>query len=246
MLRPLLRSAACLLIVLASASAPAQTLKLVSGENAPFAFTDPATGKITGITTDIAVEAARRAKIAYTLELFPWARAFALASSIPDTCVFPLVRLPERESQFQWVGPLFVNKWVLFARSDFDGTFKTLADAEKYAIGGLLNDGPSVYLVSQGIRVDMVGDHLTNVRKLAAGRIDLWATGLYRGKAIAADVGAKDIKPVLVFKEVDHYIACHPTTQEESIAALNQTVNRMRTDGWLKKITDQYHDRFFK
>jgi polar amino acid transport system substrate-binding protein len=215
-------------------------LRMLTDENAPFGYTDPASHKITGITADMVVEAARRAKLPYGLEVFPWARAYSLAKNEPDTCVYPLARLPERESLFQWVGPLSVNTWVLYAKSSFQGKVSSVASLEKYAVGGLLQDGPSVYLKSQGVNVEMVGDNKYNVKKLAAGRIDLWATGLYRGKALAAEEGITDIKPVYTIKEVEHYLACSPKTADSAIKALNQAVDTMRADGWMKKIGEQY------
>ncbi|WP_161974748.1 substrate-binding periplasmic protein [Piscinibacter terrae] len=221
-------------------------LHMLTDENAPFGYTDPASQKITGITAEMVIEAARRAKQPYVLEIFPWARAYSLAKNDPDTCVYPLVRLPERESQFQWIGPLSVNTWVLYAKTSFPGKVSSLADLEKYVIGGLLQDGPSMYLKSQGIKIDLVGDNKHNLKKLAAGRIDLWATGLHRGRALAAEEGITDIKPIYTLKEVDHYLACSPKTAESAVKALNQAVDTMRSDGWMKKIGEHYQSAVAK
>jgi polar amino acid transport system substrate-binding protein len=241
----LLRRMICLAAMLAPALS-AQALKLLSDENAPFGYTDPITKKVTGVTAEMAVEASKRAMVPITLELFPWARAYSLAKSEPDTCVYPLARLPERESSFQWVGPLSSNKWVLFARSDFQGVVNNLTDVEKYVIGGLRLDGPAIFLKSKGLNVEMVADSKLNVRKLAAGRIDLWATGLYRGKAIAAEAGIAEIKPVLVIKDVDHYLACNAKVPKDVVKALNRAVETMHGDGWIKKTSDRYQNSFVK
>jgi polar amino acid transport system substrate-binding protein len=221
-------------------------LHLLTDENAPFGYTDPASQKITGITADMVVEAASRAKQPYVLEIFPWARAYSLAKNDPDTCVYPLARLPERESLFRWVGPLSVNTWVLYAKSSFQGEIGSLAALEKYTVGGLLQDGPAVYLKSQGVNVEMVGDNKHNLKKLAAGRIDLWATGLYRGRALATEEGITDIKPVYTIKEVDHYLACSPKTAESAVKALNHAVDTMRRDGWMKKVSERYQNPLLK
>jgi polar amino acid transport system substrate-binding protein len=224
-------------------ASPAQALKLLSDENAPFAYTDSSTQQIVGMTHEMVVEACKRAKVPCTIKLVPWARANVFAEADPDTCVYPLARLPERESLFQWIGPLSTNKWVLFARSDFQRAINDVDDAKNYAIGGLLRDGPTLFLRSKGISVDMVGDAALNVKKLAAGRIDLWATGLHRGRRLAAEAHITSIKPVFVLKEVDHYLACNPQVPTELIKSLNQAVETMRSDGVIKKITDQYQER---
>ena len=144
---------------------------------------------------------------------------------------------------FQWIGPLSTNKWVLFARSDFQATINDLDDARNYVIGGLLRDGPTVFLQSKGIKVDSLGDAALNAKKLAAGRIDLWATGLHRGKWIAAEANITNIKPVFLLKDVDHFLACNPKVSPELIQALSQAVETMRSDGVIKRISDQYQER---
>ena len=239
----------CLLVTCAALFAglglPAQAaapLKLVSDENAPFAFTDQKTRTIAGITTEMLAEAARRAGVRYSTALYPWARAFFRAQTDADTCVYPVARLPEREDKFQWVGPLNKNRWVLFARADFGDAIATLDDVRKYRVGGLLQDGPSVFLRSQGLSVDLVGANELNLNKLTAGRIDLWATGYYRGRIVATSAGAPLPKAVYVIKEVDHYLACNPKVGSGVIRELNAAVDAMWRDGWMKKTIERYQD----
>lgn len=231
-----------LLLMLALPARAAEPLKLISDENAPFASTDPVRHTVTGITFEMVAEAARRAGVPYTAELYPWARALWRGQNEAGTCVYPVARLAQREAQFQWVGPLSKNTWVLYARGDFRDTIGKLEDAKKYRIGGLLQDGPSIFLEAQGIDVQLVGTNELNLNKLAAGRIDLWATGYYRGKLVAKG-SAVDIKPVFVIQEVDHYLACHLKVPARQIKALNQAVAGMWQDGWMKRINERYESR---
>ncbi|MES2259023.1 MAG: ABC transporter substrate-binding protein [Pseudomonadota bacterium] len=235
-----------LLLLALSLSLPgwaAAPLRLVSDENAPYASTDPASKAVVGITFEMLAEAFRRADLPYTTEVYPWARAYFRAQNETDTCVYPLARLAEREALFQWIGPLSKNKWVLFARNDFTETVASVDDARKYRIGGLLQDGPSVLLRSLGVRVELVGTNELNLNKLAAGRIDLWATGYFRGKIVAGKGGVGDLKPVFVLQEVDHYLACHRKVPAYTVQALNQAVETMWRDGWMKKISDRYQEK---
>lgn len=186
------------------------------------------------------VEASRRAELPYKADMYPWARAYWMAQNEADTCVYPTIRLAQREPLFQWVGPLTKSTWVLYARSDFHKKLRTLGDVKKHRVGGLLQDGPSVYLVSQGVNVEMVGTNELNYNKLTAGRIDLWATGYYNGKLVAPKSGRVNIKPVFVLQEVDHYLACNLKVPEQSIKAMNHAVSSMWLDGWMKRINDNY------
>ena len=38
------------------------------------------------------------------IEVLPWARAFQIASERPNTIIFSLVRTPDREDKFIWIG----------------------------------------------------------------------------------------------------------------------------------------------
>jgi polar amino acid transport system substrate-binding protein len=218
----------------------ARAVTIVSSENAPFAYTAKGGGKVVGVSTELLAEAFSRAGLLATVEIYPWARAYMMAKNLPETCVFPLTRLAEREASFRWVGPLSSNKWVLFARSDFQGEISQLSDAGRYAIGGLIDDGPSVFLKAQGLTVDLAGDNHANVRKLVLGRVQLWATGLERGRILAEEMGVRELKPVFLIKEVAHYMACEPSISSKTIDGLNKALDSMRADGAAKRIMDRY------
>lgn len=219
-----------------------EAIKLVSTENAPFAYTSASTHQAIGLTTDIVATAAQRAAIPINVSLFPWARAYFLAQNNADTCVFPLARLPERERQFQWIGPLNKNRWVLFARSDFAAVIRSFDELRHYRIGGLIQDGPSVYLRARGVAVEQVSTNELNLNKLIAGRIDLWATGFHRGMLIASKANAGVLKQAFVIQEVDHYLACNLKLPAETVVALNLAAEAMWHDGTMKKINERYQD----
>jgi polar amino acid transport system substrate-binding protein len=218
----------------------ARAVTIVSSENAPFAYTAKGSGKIVGVSTDLLAEAFSRAGLTPSVEIYPWARAYMMAKNLPETCVFPVTRLAEREAHFRWVGPLSNNKWVLFARADFQGVIIQLSDAGRYAIGGLIDDGPSVFLKAQGLAVDLAGDNRANVKKLGMGRVQLWATGLERGRILAEEMGMHDLKPVFLIKEVAHYMACEPSISGKTIDGLNKALDTMRADGAAQRIMDKY------
>jgi polar amino acid transport system substrate-binding protein len=221
------------------AGAVEQPIRLVSDENAPFAYTSSA-GLVVGISTEMALEATRRAGVPASIDLYPWARAYFRAQTVADTCVYPVARLPEREAQFQWVGPLNKNRWVLFARPDFAPAIADLADVRHYRVGGLLKDGPSLFLQGQGVEVAQVGTNELNLNKLMAGRIDLWATGYVRGKLIAAKARVGELKMAYVIKDVDHYLACNPKLPAAAIAALDAAILTMWQDGTARRISERY------
>jgi polar amino acid transport system substrate-binding protein len=236
------RFAACALFAAGLIASPAQALDLLTEDNAPFNYADGQ--QVTGLSTEILQEMGKRANVPMKMQVLPWARAYQSALNLPDTCVYSTVKLPEREALFKWVGPLTVNKWALFAKSDFNKPINTIEDAKHYRIGGVTMDAKAMYLKSLGFaNVDLVGDDNLNLAKLIAGRIDLWISGLYKGKESAAHVGSKMVKPVMVVREVDYYLACNPKTPDATIAALSQALGVLQKEGFVKSVTDRYSDR---
>ena len=236
------RLAACALFATGLLATSAQALDLVTEDNAPFNYSDGQ--QVTGISTEILLEMGKRANVPLKVQMLPWARAYQSALNLPDTCVYSTVKLPEREAWFKWVGPLTVNKWALFARSDFSRPLNSIEDAKHYRIGGVTMDAKAMYLKSLGFtNIDLVGDDNLNLAKLIAGRIDLWISGLYKGKESASHVGSKTVKPVMIVREVDYYLACNLKTSDTAIAALTQALGSLQKEGFVKSVADRYADR---
>lgn len=229
------------LLTLASATS-VHALDLATEDNAPFNYLE---GKqVKGLSTDIINEMGRRAGVPIKIQVTPWPRAYQAALGTPESCVYSTVRLPEREQLFKWVGPLATNKWALFAKNDFSKPIAKIEDAQHYRIGGVIMDAKSLYLKSIGFsNFDLVGDDNLNQAKLLAGRIDLWVSGLYRVNHIAQQNGGKAIKPVLIVREVEYFLACNPNTSDATIASLTRALQGMQKDGSLKELTARYAAR---
>lgn len=221
---------------------PACAIEVTTEENPPFNYQ---TGqRVSGISTEILLAMSERSGVPMAIRLLPWARAYQSALRQTDTCVYSTVRLPERESSFKWVGPLTSNTWALFARNDFNEPIATIDDAKAYRVGGVRMDAKAAYLKSIGFpRIDLVGDDSLNLAKLLAGRIDLWIAGLYSRRNPADQTGSKAIKPVLIVRTVDYFLACHPKTSDTTIEALRKALQSLRADGSLKAVTERYADR---
>jgi polar amino acid transport system substrate-binding protein len=222
----------------------AWALVALTTESLPFSYTAP-NGHIVGVSADVVTEMARRAALPLMLDnQRPWARAMWEAQHLPETCAFSVSRGADRETLFQWIGPIASNKWALFARKDFTATLGSLDDARGYRIGGLRADAKTEFLVARGLPVETIGNDRRNAAKLAARRIDLWVTGLYTGERSAAAEGITDIKPVLVFHETPSYLACSHATSADTVRRLDEALQTMRKEGFVKKVQEQHRAHF--
>lgn len=225
------------LLVAAALAAPiysaADPLRFVTEENPPYNYASKTVDGIAGISTDVVAEAARRANVPVVFERYPWARAYWLAQHEANVCIYSTVRSPERENQFRWLGPIAFNRWALFSRSDFPHVLKSLQDARRFTIGGAQQDARALYLRGLGYKVDAAPDDKLNPRKLQAKRIDLWVAGLYKGRSFAAEQGVIDIKPVLVFHEVEYYLACNLKIDDTIYDKLASQFDALRSENYL-------------
>jgi polar amino acid transport system substrate-binding protein len=230
------------------AAAPALALQMLTEEYPPFNYTE--NKQLTGLSSQVVAEMGQRAKVPMTFAVLPWPDAYDQTQRKPETCIFSTARLENRERVFKWVGPLATNSWGLFARSGFKDPIKTLADARPYRIGGVTNDAKVIWLrdnaVTNIVTVSedkQIPPMLTLDRK-QLNAVDLWITGIYAEKAVAAAANVKDVKLVLKVNEQTLWLACNPGVADTTIKALAGALADMKKDGAYDKIFASYEKRF--
>ncbi|MDC7698887.1 substrate-binding periplasmic protein [Vogesella indigofera] len=228
----------CCLVLPLHAAEPLQ-LRLLTEDYPPFSM-QLADGRIGGLSSDIVREILRRAGIGYRIELLPWVRAYNSAVLEPNTCVYSTTRTEQREHQLQWIGPVVENPWVLYGRDDGPQELSNLEAARRYRLGGYSGDAVAQYLISRGFEVDLASNDVQNLRKLQAGRIDLWATGKYLGAALVAREKAARLRPLLTFNTTFLYLACNQMMADGTVRLLNEHLRGMHKDGTVARINARY------
>ncbi len=228
-----------LALVAHTAAAAAAPLTIVTEDYPPFNMPKAGSQEIVGISSDLLQAAFKKAGIAYSVALFPWARAYDMAQKDPNTCVYSTTRTPEREPLFKWAGPLVHNDWVLFGRAD-SPHLTSLADVKPYTVGGYQGDALTLYLQSQGVRMDVANADRLNPRKLAANRIDFWAAGAILGPYVAAREGVKGLVPALKIKETEMYLACNKAVPDDVVGKINGALKQLAADGTAAAIARKY------
>lgn len=213
-------------------------LSLVTEEYPPYNMSGP-NGEVNGISSRILQALLGEAKLDYTVAIYPWARAIAMARTQAVTCVYSMSRTPERESLYQWVGPLVFNDWALFARSGAAKPAQLQAVA-KARIGSYQGDAIVPFLQQRGHQVDVSSSDELNPRKLLAGRIDYWATGRLIGLYRLQLQGLTGIEPVLNFNRSEMYLACQKDMPEALIRQLNQGLQALDKRGVIRKIYSDF------
>lgn len=232
---------------LAQAEVPADYKVILLTENFP-PYNMAINGKnfaqednIDGIAVDIIREMFKRAGIEYSMTLrFPWERIYKLALEKPGYGVFVTARLPEREEQFKWVGPIGPDDWVLLGRADSNIRLNSLAEAASYQVGAYKGDAISEHLLEQGLQPVLALRDQLNAQKLQSGQIDLWATGDPAGRYLAKQEGISGLKTILRFDSAELYLALNREVPDEVVSKLQAELDKLREEGVVDDIVNNY------
>ncbi|WP_435304168.1 MULTISPECIES: substrate-binding periplasmic protein [Pseudomonas] len=160
----------------ASTYAAEAPLRIVTEELPPFNMTQ--NGRVTGMSTEVVQAVLKEVGVDAPIYSMPWARAYELALNESNVLIYSIVRTPERESLFQWVGAIAPTQWYIYSLADRPVKLNSLADAHGHQIATVNQDVGEQYLVSKGFRV---GEELQsstryehNYRKLKVDHVELW------------------------------------------------------------------------
>lgn len=219
----------------------AETFKIMTEEYPPFNYT--ADGKLTGLSTEVVQQLAKKVGHPEDIEMLPWARAYGLIQQSDGQILFSMTRTEEREKMFKWVGPIASNKWVFFAKKGGGVTIASLADAKKVEkIGTYKDDAAESFLKAEGFtNLDSVLNDEQNVPKLVAGRINLWIVGELQGIHKAKAKGVADqLEKVFDVKDTQLYIAFSKNTPDAEVAKWQAALDAMKADGSIDALVKKY------
>jgi len=233
-----------ILAILIAANLAAQGLTILCEDDPPLQYQDK-DGKITGLTVEVVREIQRRVGSAEEIKLVPWARGYDAALAGPNIVLFSMARTPERERLFTWVGPVMETIYGFFARSDSRISIASIDEAKLAGrIGVYANDARDLILTRLGFtNLDRTTDNITNVKKLMAGRIDLYAGSSTQiaEDARAAGYAPSDLREVFPFQRVRLYVTLSQGTSPAAVSAWAAAFAAMHADGSFRRIFLKYY-----
>jgi polar amino acid transport system substrate-binding protein len=159
-----------------SAIAAEPPLRIVTEELPPYNMTQG--GRVTGMSTEVVEAVLKEVGMEASIQPMPWARAYELALNESNVLIYSIVRTPERESLFQWIGAIAPTKWYIYSLADRPVKLNTLADAHGHQIATVNQDVGEQFLVSKGFRIGKELQSSTkyehNYRKLKVDHVELW------------------------------------------------------------------------
>lgn len=202
-------------------------------------------GVLIGPSVEIVKEIQKRVGSHEPIKVFPWARAYEMALEKENVVLFGMTRTKDREDKFKWIGPLSTKRDILVAKKGSGIVINRLEDAKKVKrIGTLRDDTRERLLKSYGFtNLESVSDEQKNAKKLAAGRIDLWAYKKPGLKTVCelAGVDCIEFEEVFHIRKIDLSIAFSKKTSDSIVEKWRNAFNEMLNDGTIKRIRDKWN-----
>lgn len=230
-----------------------EKITIMTEEFPPFNYTE--NGEITGVSTEIVEAVFKEAGLEYEIKVFPWSRTFNEAQREKNSAIFSVMRLPEREKLFKWVGELVVPKFSVFALKYRDDiVVNSFQDLKKYKMGTAKDDARERFFLKQGfvagVNIDQVAgteSNSQNLKKLEIKRIDLWPMPDAVAEYIVRKEG-KDpsqlLRRVYALDELSktgYFLAMNKGTSDEVVLKLQTAMKKLKKSGYIGRILEKWH-----
>ncbi|WP_041720138.1 substrate-binding periplasmic protein [Pseudodesulfovibrio piezophilus] len=136
-------------------------------------------GELQGVAPEVVREIQAMVGDTNPIQVAPWLRAYEQTKNKPKQALFAIVRIPEREELFKWVGPIFGEGDYFFKHKGSPIIVNTLDDARKVKRIGVRKDGYTHQaLLAKGFtNLDVGPTYDSSYKKLADKRVDLVLMG---------------------------------------------------------------------
>ncbi len=157
--------------------------------------------ELTGASIELARRILDDMRIPYEIRYVgPWPRVLKLAENGQVDIVMSLKNTPERRDYLDFTPtPAFSNPMAVFVRRDksfaFDRREDLIGKRGGVNSGDRYGEGFDEFL-RNNLAVEPTIEMASNFKKLKAGRIDYYITGLYPGLAFLADNAMDDLVPL--------------------------------------------------
>lgn len=218
-------------------------LSWMTEEYYPYSFIED--GRVQGISADLLrLTWARMGEPQHEIRSYPWARAYHFAQTEPNTVLFSMARIPEREDLFLWAGPIATVRFVLVAKKSRGLEIESGEDLKGLTIGTLRQDVGEMLLAPwrELCTIEPVANMEQNLRKLQMGRLDLVSYEENSMHLLLLHLGMSpdDYETVFVLRETPTYYAFHRDTDPTLVARFQDAIEQVKADTSFTRLLDRY------
>jgi polar amino acid transport system substrate-binding protein len=228
--------------LLRTAPAPAGPLKIMTEDWPPFNYEK--NGEIKGISVAIVRAIQKDIGDDAPIQIMPWNRAYVLTLHTPDTALFSVVRIEEREALFKWVAPLMGNDYYFYENRDAPTGIHSIEDAKQESViaASISTNSDHIRLTAMGFRnLSDLDTRSSPAQLLLYKRARLGVMTPVTQPFQEAQAGVTDQlvnTGVLVYSR-PLAIAFNANTDDARIRAWQQALDRLRRSRELERLTQQ-------
>jgi polar amino acid transport system substrate-binding protein len=231
------------IIFFGNQSSLCEELTILTENLPPLNYVD--NGVLVGPSVEIVQAIQKKIGSKEPIQVYPWSRAYKMAEKEKNVVLFGMTYTKIRQDKFKWVGPLAMKRDILVAKQNSGITIDSLEDAKKVkSIGILLDDTRGRLLASHGFtNLEPVSDEQLNAKKLALGRIDLWAYKIPGLRTVCdlAGVDHKQFKEVYHLREIELMIAFSKMTSDTIVKKWQNAFDELTADGNILQIQKKWN-----
>jgi polar amino acid transport system substrate-binding protein len=231
------------MLVLCGACAKKQSpLILLTESYPPLTYAEGDT--ITGYGAEVVAAIQTVLKTNYKPTMINWDKAYQRALNEPNIVIFTMEKTPERDSLFNWIGPLGQNKTHFYVMKESSLAINGLEDAKAIKSIGTVTDWFSEqYLKKQGFsNLSSSVNPEDAVRQLMTKKVDMAVFTDLTCSSIVQNAGFNpaDIKPVFELMSTGYYIGISKKTDQATVDAWQQAFKQIEQDDTLAKLKEKW------
>lgn len=226
------------LVVALSVSAQTFQLSVVTEDAYTLQSLSKTTGEMEGPAADLVERVINDAGIDFTTKVLPWARAYKEAEHTANTLIYSIVRTPERESKFHWLGVISEPQYYLFAMKDSQFTQAINTSSFKsHSIGTILNSASYLALKAEDYKYLVP---LTNAEQvfgmLTKNRVDFITANKRTFQSICINYSVEcekiiAIAPIKMQKSSLLYFAINKESDPRLVTLLRESYIKLLSEG---------------
>jgi polar amino acid transport system substrate-binding protein len=234
--------AACLIAPQAAGAQPAApvtgspALQIIGAARPPYVIESDGIGS--GPAVELLQILARSIGTDPAVRIVPFQRA--LLALEQGGMLYPaLLRTPQRESRFIWIGEVYADRAVFFTRSGTRRVDSLAAARDLPRVSVMRGSELQGMLQSFGLEnFDATNNEIDNARLLQAGRIDGWFALRAVGRATWAQLqfDPAELQASEAFATLPFWIAGSADLPAQTVAALRAAYRAARVDGRYRRI----------
>lgn len=183
--------------------------------------------EVSGIVTQNIREILAYTDIKYSIDVYPWARSFHLATSNANVLIYSIYKTQQRESKFHWFCPVYKSTPIhAYKLASNKINIDSLEALKSSVVGIMRGDNSHNYFLKngfeEGVNIDLSSNEETNLKKLIKGRVDVVIQSQESLNYRLASLGASGMNLISGLEiskgeSAEHCMALSLNTKDETI-----------------------------